>query len=319
MNKSETFIVAAAQVTPVFMDREATLEKACDIIAEAGQNGARLVVFPEAFIPAYPDWVWTVPGGRQDVLDELYAELVENAVVIPDQTTDRLRQAAKKAKVHVAIGVNERNREASNASLYNTLLYIDASGKILVKHRKQIQTGGERSDWAQGDGSTLAAYETPFGVLGGLICWENYMPLARNAMYAWGTQVYVAPTWDRGDLWVATLRHVAKEGGMFVIGCGMPLHLQDIPERFEFKTLYPAETEWINSGHSCIISPTGQVIAGPVTEKEEILYAEIDLRLITASKRMFDVAGHYARPDVFKFALSQDARQVMQVTGSETD
>lgn len=306
MSKSEAFVVAAAQVTPVFLDRKATLEKACDVIARAAQNGAKLVVFPEAFIPAYPDWVWTVPGGRQDLLDELYVTLVENAVAIPDHTTDRLCQAAQKAKVHVAIGVNERNREASNASLYNTLLYIDASGKILGRHRKLIPTGGERSVWARGDGSTLDVHETPFGVLGGLICWENYMPLARNAMYARGTQIYVAPTWDRGDLWLATLRHIAKEGGMFVIGCCMPLHLQDIPDRFEFKKLYPEGTEWINPGQSCIVNPRGQVVAGPVNEKEEIIYAEIDLGLITASKRMFDVAGHYARPDVFKFAVSQD-------------
>ena len=173
MNKHETYIVAAAQVTPVFLDRKATLEKACDIIAEAGQNGAKLVVFPEAFIPAYPDWGHLVPGGRGDMLNELYAALVENAVAIPDQTTDRLCQAAKKAKVHVAIGVNERNREASNASLYNSLLYIDASGTILGKHRKLIPTAGERTVWSQGDGNTLETYDTSLGVLGGLLCWEN--------------------------------------------------------------------------------------------------------------------------------------------------
>ena len=317
MNKHETYIVAAAQVTPVFLDRKATLEKACNIIAEAGQNGAKLVVFPEAFIPAYPDWVHLVPGGRGDMLNELYATLVENAVAIPDQTTDRLCQAAKKAKVHVAIGVNERNREASNASLYNSLLYIDASGTILGKHRKLIPTASERTVWSQGDGSTLEAYDTSLGVLGGLLCWENYMPLARQAMYAWGTQLYVAPTWDSGDLWLATLRHIAKEGGMFVIGCCMPLHIKDIPDEFEFKKLYSTETEWINSGRSCVINPHGEIIAGPVEDREEIIYAEIDLKLIAASKRTFDVAGHYARPDVFKFMVNREPNPVMQVTDSE--
>ena len=217
------------------------------------------------------------------------------------------------------MGVNERNQEASNASLYNTLLYIDASGDIMGKHRKLVPTGGERSVWAQGNGSTLAAYDTPFGTLGGLICWENYMPLARNAMYAWGTQVYVAPTWDRGDVWLATLRHIAKEGGMFVIGCCMALHMKDIPDRLELKELYPEGTEWINRGHSCIINPRGEIVAGPVDEKEEILYAEIDLRLIAASKRMFDVAGHYARPDVFKFTVNRNANPVMRTTDSEID
>ena len=305
MNSKKNFTVAAAQATSIFLDRQATLEKACDIIAEAGQNGAKLVVFPEAFIPAYPDWVWLIPGGRADLLDELYVKLVKNAVTIPDQTTTRLCQAAKKSKVHVTIGVNERNHEASNGSLYNTLLYIDASGTILGKHRKLMPTADERTVWSQGDGDTLEVYHTSLGVLGGLLCWENYMPLTRQAMYARGTQIYVAPTWDSGDIWLPTLQHIAKEGGMFVIGCCMPLHINDIPDEFEFKTLYPEDAEWINSGRSCVIDPQGKIIAGPVENKEDIIYADIDLDLITAAKRMFDVAGHYARPDVFEFAVKQ--------------
>jgi nitrilase len=317
MQKKDKLIVAAAQATPVFLDREATIEKACDIIARAGRKGVELVVFPEAFIPAYPDWVWVVPGDRQGALDELYTLLVENSISIPDEATKRLCQAAKKAAIHVVVGINERNQEASRASLYNTLLYIDAAGNIMGKHRKLVPTGGERTVWAQGDGSTLEAYDTPFGVLGGLICWENYMPLARQAMYTWGTQIYVAPTWDRGDLWVATLRHIAKEGGMFVIGCCMTLRLTDIPDQFGLRELYREGKEWINRGRSCIINPRGEIVAGPVNSKEELLTAEIDLRLITASKRMFDVAGHYARPDVFKFVVNRDANPVMRTTGME--
>ena len=245
------------------------------------------------------------------MLNDLYTALVENAVAVPDQTTDRLCQAAKKAKIHVAIGINERNSEASNASLYNTILYIDDSGTILGKHRKLMPTGGERTVWSQGDGSTLEAYDTSIGILGGLLCWENYMPLARQAMYAWGTQIYVAPTWDRGDLWTTTLRHVAREGGMFVIGCCMPLHINDIPDEWEFKKLYPEGTEWISSGSSCIINPYGEIIAGPIEDKEEIIYAEVDLKQITASKRSFDVAGHYARPDVFKFKVNREPNPMM--------
>lgn len=318
MNSRETFLVAAAQATPVFLDREATLRKATDLIAEASKNGARLIVFPEAFFPAYPDWVWLLPGGRTGELDALYAELVKNAVSIPDEATEKLCQAARKAKINVVMGVNERNREASNASLYNSLLYIDDAGNILGKHRKLIPTAGERTVWAQGDGSTLEAYDTSVGRLGGLICWENYMPLARYTMYAWGTQVYVAPTWDRGSLWITTLRHIAKEGGMFVIGCCMPLHLKDIPDRLGLKQLYAEGTEWINTGHSCIIGPGGQVIAGPLIEKEEILYGEVDLGQITASKRMFDVAGHYARPDVFEFTVNRKPNPVMHWTDAES-
>jgi nitrilase len=163
-----------------------------------------------------------------------------------------------------------------------------------------------------GDGSTLYAFDTPLGKLGGLICWENYMLLARNAMYAWGTQIYVAPTWDSSDSWLLSLRHIAREGGMFVIGCCTAMHIQDIPDRCVFKALYPEGKEWINRGNSCIINPRGELISGPVEEKEEILYAEIDQRLVPASKRMLDVAGHYARPDVFKFAVNREPNPMIQ-------
>jgi nitrilase len=318
MDTREPFVVAAAQATPAFLDRKATLKKATDLIFEASKNGARLIVFPEAFFPAYPDWVHLTAGGRQgSLLDALYTELVANSIAVPDETTEKLCQAARKARIHVVMGINERNREASNASLYNSLLYIDDTGKILGTHRKLIPTGGERTVWAQGDGSTLEAYDTSIGKLGGLICWENLMPLARYTMYAWGTQVYVAPTWDRGDLWITTLRHIAKEGSMFVIGCCMPLHVDDIPDRLEFKQLYATGTEWINTGHSCIVDPGGRVIAGPLVEKEEILYAEVDLGQATASKRMFDVAGHYARPDVFEFTVNRKPNPVMRLADSE--
>jgi len=250
-----SFIVAAAQVTPVFLDRQATLEKACEIIADASKKRAKLVVFPEAFFPAYPEWAWLVPGGNQGLLDSLYLKLVENSIAVPDETTEVLCQAARKAKINVVMGINERNRESSNSTLYNSLLYIDDAGNILGTHRKLIPTDVERTIWGPGNGSTLEAYDTSIGKLGGLICWENYMPLARNAMYAWGTQIYVAPTWDRGEMWVTTLRHIAKEGGMFVIGCCMPLHVRDIPDDLGFKQYYPSEKEWINRGDSCIIAP----------------------------------------------------------------
>jgi len=314
MDTHEHFTVAAAQATPVFLDREATLEKAVDLIFEASKSGARLIVFPEAFIPGYPDWVHLAAGGLHGkMLDELYTVLVENSVAIPDGATEKLRQAARKARIHVVMGLSERNQEASDASLYNSLLFIDDTGKILGKHRKLVPTAGERTVWSQGDGSTLEAYGTSLGKLDGLICWENYMPLARNAIYAWGTQIYVAPTWDQGERWLSTLRHIAREGGAFVIGCGMPLHLDDIPDDLGFKQLHAAGTGWINSGFSCIIDPGGHVIAGPLVEKKEILYAEVDLERITASKRMFDVAGHYARPDVFQFTVNRKPNPVMRL------
>jgi nitrilase len=308
------FKVAAVQATPVFLDREATIDKACELIATAGSEGARLIVFPEAFIPSYPEWVWGIPPGEQGLLNELYAELLSNAVTIPDAATDRLCRAAKLANAYVVMGMSERNVEASGASLYNTMLYIDAQGEILGKHRKLVPTGGERLVWAQGDGSTLEVYDTPLGKLGGLICWENYMPLARYTMYAWGTQIYIAATWDHGQPWLSTIRHIAKEGRVYVIGCCIVMRKDDIPDRYPMKHKYYTEMdEWINVGDSAIVSPEGHFIAGPVRKQEEILYAEVDPRMIQGPKWMLDVAGHYARPDVFELTVHTDVRRMIRV------
>ncbi len=306
------FKIAAVQAAPIFLDREATLDKACALIAEAGGQGANLVAFPESFVPAYPDWVWAVPVGEEAILNVLYAELVANAVEIPSAATDRVCQAAKRAHTYVAMGLTERNVEASGASLYNTLLYIDPAGHILGKHRKLVPTGGERLVWAQGDGSTLAVYDTPLGKIGGLICWENYMPLARYALYAGGVQIYLAATWDRGEPWLSTLRHIAKEGRVVVVGCGMALRKADLPDHFEFKQrFYQHVGEWINVGDSAIVNPDGEFIAGPLREQEGILYAEIDPVQMRGPKWMLDVAGHYARPDVFELIVHTEARPLI--------
>ncbi len=308
-----TFKVAAAQAAPVFLDRVATIDKACDLIATAGREGARLVVFPEAFIPTYPDWVWAIPPGEEGMLNELYAELLANSVTIPSEATDRLCRAARLANAYVVMGMSERNAEASGGSMYNTLMYIDGQGQILGKHRKLVPTGGERLVWAQGDGSTLEVYDTPLGKLGGLICWENYMPLARYTIYAWGTQLYVAATWDRGQPWLSTLRHIAKEGRVYVIGSCIALRKDDIPNHYTFKQKFYAEgDEWINIGDSAIVNPEGEFIAGPVRKQEEILYAEIDPRMMRGPKWMLDVAGHYARPDVFQLTVNRDVRSMIR-------
>ncbi len=297
--------VAAAQAAPHFLDRKKTVQKACDLIHQAGKNGAKLIVFPEAFISGYPDWVWVVPNSNWDMLDELYKQLVENAVTIPDESTQQLCQAAQDAGVYVAMAVHERNSEASGATLFNTLLYIDDHGTVIGKHRKLIPTGGERLVWGGGDGSTLPVFDTPFGKLGGLLCWENFMPLARQAMYSAGAQIYVTPTWDSSENWLNSLRYIAREGGMYIINVCQAFRMDDIPDHYEFKKLYTGDREWINGGNSCIINPHGEIIAGPLKNKEEILYAEIDLGLITKAKRMFDVTGHYARPDVFKYQINK--------------
>jgi len=297
--------IAAAQLTPVFLNKEKTVEKACDAIQEAGENGAKVIVFPEAYISGYPDWVWLIPNSKGAELNELYIQLVENAVSIQDNTKDKLCKAAKSASINVVMGMHERNTEYSDASLYNSLLFISDEGSILGKHRKLIPTGGERLIWAQGDGTTLKSYQTSAGKIGGLICWENFMPLARNAMYEAGTQILASPTWDKSPNWLQSMQHIAREGGLFVISSCMALRMDDIPDNYEFKKLYPEGREWINVGNSVIIGPNGKVLAGPLEAEEGIIYADIDLNQIIAAKRMFDVVGHYARPDVFNFGIKK--------------
>jgi nitrilase len=313
---AESFRVAAVQATPVYLDREATVDKACKLIAEAGIAGAALVVFPESFVPAYPDWVWAVPPGQTGLLDQMYTRLLDNAVDIPGPATEKLGRAAKRANAHVVMGVTERATDGSGGSLYNTLVYIDSRGEIMGKHRKLVPTGAERLVWAQGDGSTLAAYDTPFGKLGGLICWENYMPLARYAMYAWGTQIYVAPTWDRGEPWLSTLRHIAKEGRAFVIGCCMTLRRRDIEKNAaDVMPFYKGLRDWINGGDSAIVDPEGQFVAGPLSREEGILYADVDRARLRGPKWMLDVAGHYARPDVFELTVHTAPRPLISPDG----
>lgn len=309
-----SFTVASVQAAPVFLNRKKSIAKACALIRRAAKRGARLIVFPEAFVPAYPDWVWTVPPGNASIARELYGELLDQSVSIPSAETDELCRAAKAANAYVVIGVNEKNVEASGASIYNTLLYIDDRGQIMGKHRKLVPTAAERLVWAAGDGSTLDAYDTALGKLGGLICWENYMPLARYAMYAWGTQIYVAATWDSAESWLGTLQHIAREGRCFVIGSCIVMRKDEIPDRYEFKALYPEDHEWINIGNSAIVNPSGHFIAGPVEKREEVLYAEIDSKQFGESHFMLDVAGHYARPDVFQLSVNREVRPMVHAT-----
>ena len=305
---AQPFVVAAAQLSSVFLDRESTIERACEAIASAAAQDARLVVFPELFVPGYPIWVWSIPAGQTQALRALYAELLDQAVTIPSSAVDRLCEAARAARVYVAIGVNERNAEASGTSIYNSLIFIGADGNLLGVHRKLVPTGGERLVHAQGDGSTLVAYETAIGRLAGLMCWENYMPLARQAIYNAGAQVYVAPTWDRGEPWLSTLRHVAKEGRMYVIGCCSAIRLADIPDRFAFKpgVSVPA-SGWVNPGDSVIIDPDGKLVAGPLKEEQGILFGEVDPQRITGPRWQLDVAGHYARPDLLELVVHRGA------------
>ena len=306
---SPSFLIAAVQAAPVFLDRDATIEKACRLIAEAAARGAKLVVFPEAFVPGYPFWVWHIPAGKTPLLRMLYAELLDNSISVRGQEVLPLREAARDAGVYVALGINERNSEASGTTLYNSILYLAADGSLLGVHRKLVPTAGERLVHAQGDGSTMSVHDLPIGRLGGLICWENYMPLARYALYASGVELYLAPTWDRGEPWTSTLRHVAKEGRTYVVGCCSVMHRDQIPDRHAFLREYlPADLEWINPGESAIVDPDGKFVVEPVREREEILYAEIEPSKLRGPRWQLDVAGHYGRPDVFQLIIDRSSR-----------
>jgi len=268
---------------------------------------AKAVLFPEAFIPGYPDWVWSVAAGEMGLQQALYSKLLEQSVTVPSDATDSLCTAAKEGDIQVMIGINERNSEASGGSLYNTLLYIDPAKGIIGCHQKLVPTAPERTVWAYGDPSGVRVLETPLCKAGGLICWENYMPLVRYSLYAQGVELYLAPTYDESGTWQASMRHIAREGRAYVLGCCMVLKKEDVQAGCpELEPYYESAGEWVNSGNSVIVNPNGQVIAGPLHEQEGILYAEMDLKMLRGSKWNLDVAGHYARPDAFELAVRTD-------------
>jgi nitrilase len=298
-----TVKVAAVQATPVFLDREATTAKACALVREAADEGARLVVFPEAFIPTYPDWVWR-SRPWDDGASDWYNRLVANAVTVPGPTIEALSSAARAAQACVAIGVNEK--DPTGGTLYNTLLFFGTGGELLGKHRKLMPTGGERLVWGMGDGSGLQVHDTPVGRLGGLICWENYMPLARAALYGQGVELYVAPTWDNSDVWVPTLRHIAKEGGCHVIGVTPFLRGSDVPAEIPGRDdIYGGAEDSLSQGNTTIVAAGGSIVAGPLIGSEGILYADLDMEAFQQQKRMFDPSGHYARSDVLRLVVDR--------------
>jgi nitrilase len=299
------YVAAAVQATPVFLNREATLDKTCRLIAEAAALGARLIVFPETFVAGYPYWLWgdrptAVPGLEQ----QAFAALWREAVDVPSPDTERLGEAARAAAACVVIGVNERDTAYGRGTLYNTLLTFGPDGSLLGRHRKLVPTYKERTVWGTGDGSTLAVHDTPIGRVGGLICWENYMPLTRYHQYAQGAQVHVAPTVDDSPSWQHLIRAIAAEGRIYVVAVGQFFARSQFPDE-PFLDGFPPEADVLSGGGSLIVAPGGDALTGPLVGKEGILTAEIDLERVVAEKHSLDVTGHYARPDVFQLTVNE--------------
>jgi nitrilase len=295
--------VACVQAEPVILDRDATIEKLGRLAREAAGEGASLLVFPEAFIPVYPSSAWAkaLAGWDDGRAKEAFARMAEQSVTVPGEAVDRIGDAAREHGVWIVTGVTEVDPEHPG-TLYNTLLYHAPDGELALRHRKLVPTNHERLVWGQGDGGGLRAIQTELGRLGGLICWENYMPLARFALYESGIEIYIASTADDGESWQSTLVHIARESRCFVLA---PSHFQrassypdDFPLRDELEGL-----DLIGRGGSAVLAPDGSYLAGPLYDEEGIVYAELDPAVLRAERQRFDPAGHYHRPDVLRLKV----------------
>jgi nitrilase len=313
------FRVAVAQAASVLFDRDRSAEKAAALVRQAAGQGARLVLLPEAFIPGYPRGFrfGITIGSRSKEGRALWQRYWENSVDVPGPTTEVLAQAAREGEIFVAAGVIERDRVHTPGTLYCTLLYFGPDGRLLGKHRKLKPTAAERLIWGEGDGSTLTVLSTELGRVGGLICWENYMPLARMALYGKGVEIYLAPTADARDTWQASLRHIACEGRCFVLGANQFVTRAMYPEGLPCLDELEGSPEILSRGGSVIVGPLGDILAGPLFDREDLLLAEIDLTEIVQARLDFDVVGHYARPDVFQLSVNEKPRAAVRSESTE--
>lgn len=302
-----TVNVAVVQAAPILFDLKASIEKAISLISEAADQEADFVLFPEAFLPAYPRGLsfGTTTGSRSSAGRLAWQRYWDNSVEVPSQSTELLGNSAIEAGIYLAIGVIERDSQYNNGTLYCTILYFNPDGQLIGVHRKLKPTGSERLIWGEGDGSTLTALNTEIGRIGGLICWENYMPLARMALYAKGVQIYITPTADQRDSWISTIRHIACEGRCYVLSCNQYVVKSMYPQDLEIFDELGDQPEVMNRGGSAIVSPFGEIIAGPLYDQEGMLHAQLDLAEIVRGKYDFDVVGHYSRPDVFQLIVDE--------------
>jgi len=301
--------VAICQQPPVLLDKEASLAAALARVEEAARGSARLVVFPEAFLPGYPTWIWRLrPGGDMTLGNEIHARLRANAVNVSGGDLDPLRRAAAQHSVTIVMGLSELDAGWTHTTLFNSVVVIGADGTVLNHHRKLMPTNPERMVWGQGDARGLRVVETPAGRLGVLICWENYMPLARFALYAEGMDILVAPTWDCGETWAASMRHIAREGGCWVLSSATAIQGADVPPWFPGRAQLFRDDEWINSGDAIVVAPGGRLVAGPNHNAKSILYATVDPEAARAARKSLDPAGHYGRPDLFELRVDRGRR-----------
>lgn len=302
--------IAVVQAPPSLLDRDGTVEQVAGRIEEASSQGATLIVFPEAYIPGYPTWIWRLkPGGDMALSGEIHGQLRQNAIDLGREDLAPIQEAAARHGATVVVGLHEIDSRFSRTTLFNTLVVIGSGSEILNHHRKLMPTNPERMVWGMGDASGLRVVDTPVGRLGCLICWEAHMPLARYALYAQGMDIFVNPTWDDGDIQVASMRHIAKEAGCWVISTATALQGRDVPEAFpERDRLFQAD-EWINDGNALVVQPGGSVAAGPLRREKSILYAEIGVEAARRARRSLDPCGHYARPDVFSLTVNRRPQQ----------
>lgn len=301
--------VAIVQKPPVWLDLQATFEAAINSLNEAVAAGAQLVMFPEAYLPGYPTWIWRLkPGGDMALGNQLHTRLRQNAVNLDRGDLDGFREAVRTAGAVVVIGLHELDARYSGTTLFNSVAVIDADGQLLNVHRKLMPTNPERMVWGIGDASGLRVVETAAGRIGCMICWESYMPLARFALYAQDIELYLAPTWDCGDTWLASMNHIAREGGCYVLSTATAVQGSDLPDNFPERDRLFTPDEWINPGDAVVIKPFGGVVAGPLHQEKAILYADIDLEESRAARKVLDVSGHYNRPDLFSLEVDRRAR-----------
>ena len=290
--------VAVVQAAPVLFDKDASIDKTIALISEAGKKKADIIVFPELFIPCYPYGMTfgfsvgkRTEGGRQD-----WKVFYDNSILAPSADTDKIAKAAKKAGAYVSIGISERDNET--CTLYNTNLFFSPDGELVARHRKLKPTGAERFVWGDANEGYFPVIDTPWGVMGSLICWESYMPLARVALYQKGVSLYIAPNTNDNEEWQATIRHIAIEGHCYVINCNQYFTRDMYPGTLRGAEEVKKLPRGVCTGGSCIIDPYGHYVTEPVWDKEEIIYADIDMQRVPMSRMEFDATGHYSRPDV---------------------